>query len=147
MKGIKPFGPALRSCGYSKVPSFFLAKAAEVRATGTSLLSLYSLSRMDLLGPGELSTLIFFCCFPAFPSTFTATVPRIKWTQSHGRPPGKVPLHSGETAESLRPACHFVPLPTRWQAEILGRRALSGWVAEQLLRSRVFQCQGAVHPL
>lgn len=86
MKGIKPFGPALRSCGYWKVPSFFLAKAAEVRATGTSLLSLYSLSRMDLLGPGELSTLIFFCYFPASPSTFTATVPRIKWTQSHGPP-------------------------------------------------------------
>lgn len=70
MKGIELSGPTLRSCGYAKAPSFFLAIAAEMRAAGISPLSPYNLSRMNLPGPGELSTPIFFCCFPAFPSTF-----------------------------------------------------------------------------
>lgn len=122
MKGIELSGSTLRSCGYAKAPSFFLAIAAEMRAAGISPLSPYNLSRMNLPGPGELSTPIFFCCFPAQPSE-----PRIKWTQGHVPPSGKAPLHSGEMAESLRPACLFAALPTRWQAErSLGRRLFLG---------------------
>lgn len=72
MKGIEWPGSTLRSCGYAKAPSFLLAIAAEMRAAGISPLSPYNLSRMNLPGPGELSTPIFFCCFPTFPSTFWA---------------------------------------------------------------------------
>lgn len=38
MEGIELSGPTLRSCGYAKAPSFFLAIAAEMRAAGIRLL-------------------------------------------------------------------------------------------------------------
>lgn len=80
-------------------------------------------------GPGELSIL-----YPLYPYLFFSLRCRhardkrgspLESTTTY--PACKVPLHSGETAEALRPAHHFVALPTAPQAgRCLGRGPFLG---------------------
>lgn len=68
-----------------------------------------------------MNHLLFIYWSPTSSPNLIATVPGVKWVFSSGTqnkcPTWEVPLHSGETAEPLRPAHHLGALTSRPQAE------------------------------